>query len=323
MNNIIVFDTSVGSMNIGDQIINRSFDKEMKGILDGSFVVKYSTHTPVSHFYQNIQFNRFYRYVKSCKYKFISGTNILNSNILEPWPNWNVNIFNYLPYKNSILVGCGFASSKNKINLYTRTLYKRILSKNFVHSVRDDKTKEMLEKLGLKAINTGCVTMWGLTSKHCLKIPQEKSDRVVFTLTDYKQDRKYDQELIKILKKNYKEIYFWVQGSNDLEYFQSLDKNNIKIINPNLDDFINKLKEGNVDYIGTRLHAGICAMQNYVRSIILIVDNRARDIKESYNLPAIERTDIEHLEKIINSSFRTDIHIHENEIKRWKKQFNK
>ena len=98
---------------------------------------------------------------------------------------------------------------------------------------------------------------------------------------------------------------------------------NIIIVNPNLDDFKDVLVNKNVDYIGTRLHAGVFAMQNFVRSIILIVDNRARDMKETYNLPAIERDNIDtDLKNMINADFKTEINIDEFRIKEWKKQLN-
>lgn len=324
MKNYIIFDTSIGSLNVGDQIINNSFNKNMKDIYGDGFVVRYPTHTPVSHFYQNNKFNRFYRYVKSCSAKFIVGTNILSSNMFEPWPNWNVNIFNCSPYKNSVLVGCGFGSDTDNVNLYTRILFSKTLSKNFIHSVRDERTKRILNSLGYKAINTGCVTMWGLTKGHCEKIPNKKQENVVFTLTDYKKNKMLDQKLINILKENYKKVYYWVQGSADLDYFNSLGNiDNIIIVNPNLDDFKDVLVNKNVDYIGTRLHAGVFAMQNFVRSIILIVDNRARDMKETYNLPAIERDNIDtDLKNMINADFKTEINIDEFRIKEWKKQLN-
>lgn len=323
MNNYIIFDTSIGSLNVGDQIINNSFDKNLKDIYGNGFVVRYATHIPTSHFYQNNKFNRFYRYVKSCTAKFIVGTNILSNNMFEPWPNWNVNIFNCKPYKNSILVGCGYAANSDNINTYTRLLYSKILSKDAIHSVRDERTKRILNKLGYKAINTGCVTMWGLTKEHCKKIPEKKHKNVIFTLTDYKKDIEYDQCLINILNKNYEKVYYWVQGSGDLEYFKTL-KNTEKIImvNPNLEDYKSILVENDVDYIGTRLHAGIYAMQNFVRSIILIVDNRARDMKETYNLPAIERNKIkEDLQEMLTSDYETRINIDEKKIEEWKKQF--
>ena len=64
-------------------------------------------------------------------------------------------------------------------------------------------------------------------------------------------------------------------------------------------------------------------MQNYIRSIIIIVDNRAQDMKETYNLVAIERGKIDELGDLINSTFSTEIKLNEEEIKRWKEQFNK
>lgn len=323
MKNYIIFDTSVGSLNVGDQIINNSFDRNMKDIYGAGFVVRYPTHTPTSHFYQNNKFNRFYRYVESCNTKFVVGTNILSGNMFEPWPNWNVNIFNCKPYKDSILVGCGFGSEKDNVNLYTKILYSKILSKEIVHSVRDERTKRILNKLGYKAINTGCVTMWGLTKEHCKKIPTKKHKNVIFTLTDYKRDVESDQFLIDTLNKNYDKVYYWIQGSGDLEYFKSL-KNIEKIIlvNPNLEDYKSILVEKNVDYVGTRLHAGVFAMQNFVRSIIIIVDNRARDMKETYNIPAIERNEIkEKLQEMMISEYETKINIDEEKIKEWKKQF--
>ena len=312
MKKCIIYDTSIGSLNVGDQIINESFYNQNLPFISENFVVKYPTHTPVSHFYQNNRFNRFYRYVKSCDYKFIIGTNLLTSNIMEPWPNWNVNIFNYLPYKDSILVGVGYNGSK-KPNLYTKTLYKKIFSHDYIHSTRDEKTKKVLEDLGFKAINTGCPTFWMLTNEHCAKIPRKKAKKVIFTLTDYCKDEKNDQVLIDILNKNYDEVYYWVQGSNDLEYFKSLkNTEKVKIVPPNLNEYRKVLTNNSIDYVGTRLHAGIFAMQNLCRSIILIVDNRARDIKENYGIIAIERSNMmNELEEKINEEFETKININE------------
>lgn len=322
MKKCIVYDTSIGSLNVGDQIINNSFYNQNMDIIKNNFVVKYPTHTPVSHFYQNNKFNRFYRYVQKCDYKFIIGTNLLTNNMLEPWPNWNVNIFNYFPYKNSILVGVGYNGEKMP-NLYTKILYKNIFSRSYIHSTRDEKTKNILESLGFKAINTGCPTFWMLTKNHCAQIPKGKSNRVIFTLTDYCRDPKKDQLLINILNRNYKKVLYWVQGSEDLEYFKTLKNiENITIIPPNLECYKQELLKDRTDYIGTRLHAGIFAMQNFCRSIILIVDNRARDIKKTYNIVAIERDEIDNsLEKLINSKIVTQVNINEKAIEDWKKQF--
>lgn len=62
-------------------------------------------------------------------------------------------------------------------------------------------------------------------------------------------------------------------------------------------------------------------MQHKIRSIIIAVDNRALDMKETYNLPIIERNNIEHLSEMINSNLITNLKINEKAIAEWKKQF--
>ena len=77
----------------------------------------------------------------------------------------------------------------------------------------------------------------------------------------------------------------------------------------------------NAILFGTRLHAGIKAMQNLKRSIIIIVDNRARSIKRDNNIVAIERNELDRLENIINNEFETNIILNQKGIDLWKKQF--
>lgn len=324
MNKIVLFDTSCGSHNLGDYIICESVAKELSDIIGDNYLVRYATHTPIEHFYQNNHKNPAYTYCKEATYKFIAGTNILQYDMLHTWTNWNVNVFNCVPYIGSILVGAGVYPNRPTMNRYTQHLYKKMLSKQFIHATRDDRAKEALESLGMKAINTGCATTWSLTKKHCAQIPEKKSPNVIFTLTDYHKDIKADQSLIDLLVRNYEKIYFWIQGTDDFEYFKILQNTNtIQIIPPNLYQYKRHLISGNVDYIGTRLHAGIYAMQNFVRSIILIVDNRAADIQANYGLPAIDRHNVTDLEAMLNSDFTTNVHINEDNIRKWKEQFNK
>lgn len=321
MEKIIKFNTAIGSLNMGDYIINESIDKELKTIYEKNFVVNYPTHTPVATFYQCSKKNDLMKYCNSAKLKFVAGTNLLSNDMIKRWQNWNVNIFNYKPYKNSILVGCGLGGKFTKANLYTKILYKKVLSKDYIHSTRDEKAKLFLEAMGFKAINTGCPTLWSLTKELCNDIPQNKTSKVIFTLTDYCKNPEKDQQLINILNNNYKELYFWIQGSGDFDYihtFKNIDK--IKIVY-SLGEYDELLNNGDIDYVGTRLHAGIFAMQHKVRSIIIAIDNRTRDMKETYHLITVERDEIENLDTLINSSFKTDINLDEDKIKTWKQQF--
>lgn len=221
MNKNVLFDTSCGSHNMGDYIICESVERELSNILQKDFI-RYATHTPIEHWYQNNKKNPAYTYCKEAVYKFVAGTNILQYRMLRPWTNWNINIFNCTPYRNAILVGAGLNPNRSTMDLYTKHLYKKVLSQEYIHAARDEKTKEVIESLGLKAINTGCATTWILTDAHCAKIPKNKSEDVIFTLTDYRQDITADQSLINMLLQNYNQVYFWVQGSDDFAYFSSL-----------------------------------------------------------------------------------------------------
>ena len=322
MINIAVFDTSQGTQNLGDYIIMDSINREMDFLFSENFVTKYSTHTPIARSYQNLRKGMILRVLDKAEYKFIGGTNIFKNTLFRFNPDWNINIFNTRFYKNSIAIGCGSALNAPKMDKYTEYIYKHILSKKHIHSTRDERTKRKLMDLGFDAINTGCPTLWGLDTVHCEQIPKEKSNRVVFTLTDYLIDRENDQLLIDILLKNYEEVYFWVQGAEDFEYYKTLNNiGKIKIIHPNLQDYAKVLDSG-VDYIGTRLHAGIYALQHKCRSIILAIDERARDMDETYNLNCVERKEIQmSLPEINHSNIATDIHINEKAVNKWKDQF--
>lgn len=323
MKKIVMFDTSYSTINMGDFIINKSISNEMKYLIKNNFVFRVSSHTPINKFLQNFRKNYISDFCKNSDYKFLCGTNLFSMNLLHLTPNFNLNIFDIKNYKNSIAIGCGCADTNKKINFYTKYIYKKILSKEFVHSARDEQTKDFLNSLGFKAVNTGCATMWSLTKEHCKKIPVKKSDSVIFTLTDYCIDRENDQFLINTLVEEYKKVYFWIQGSEDLNYlksFKNIEK--IKLISPNIESYEEVLENNDIDYVGTRLHAGIFALQKLKRSLIIIVDNRARDIKKTYNIPTIERENLkEKLLNCINSDILTKINLDEKVINEWKKQF--
>ena len=324
MKKIFMFDTSNSTRNMGDYIINESINREMEKLLINNFVVRTSTHVPVGKWYQKLKVGGLLKYSIEADYKFLCGTNLFKKTLIKINTDLALNLSTSMFYKNSIAIGCGIENNtKRNFNPYTDFVYRKILSKEYIHSTRDERTKKYLNKLGFKAINTGCPTMWMLTDKHCSKIPKDKSDNVIFTLTDYCKDIDNDQKLIDLLVSKYKKVYFWIQGSGDLDYFSSFNNiKDIEIVAPNLESYRKVLEKGNIDYIGTRLHAGIYAMQHFSRSIILIVDNRAHDIKKTYNIVAVNRNDIEQIKKLIDTSFETKIHINEKEINDWKKQFN-
>ena len=324
MENIILFDPGIRSLNKGDEIIMRSAEQELEkeGILAGNYVIHSATHSPVVTFYQNTHRNPRMKFYDNAKYKFICGSNLLWKNMLKPRPVFNVNLWNSIPYQNSIMMGVGLGLSKEKPDFYTKKLYSKIISKEYIHSTRDQAAANFLESLGYKAIDTGCPTMWKFTPDFCVKIPHGKAENVIFTLTDYGKDYECDQKLIDILRDEYRQVNFWIQGAFDLEYFKTFhNTEGINVISPSVDAYSDFLIKNDVDYVGTRLHGGMFAMQHQKRAIILAIDNRVRDLNAAYDLHVIERRDIDKLPNMIEASLVTQVRLKQDNINKWLSQF--
>ena len=325
MNNILFLDPSVGSLNKGDEIIMECVREEMMPLFADDFVLNLPTQVSPFHCYQVMRNSLRVQTYSNCKYKFVGGSNLLVPDLRTHFPQWNINIFNYQPLKNSVLVGVGAgAGAEGKINAYTRYIYQHLLSKNYIHSVRDERSKQYVERLGLKAINTGCVTMWKLTPEFCASIPKNKADIVVFTLTpsvNPERKEKY-QFILDILLRNYRTVVFWPQGINDMEYFLKLNSHEmIKVLPATVQSYARFLSDNDTDYVGTRLHGGVYAMRHSKRSVIVSIDERARAIHESNNLNCIDINDISLLSGFINKDIATKISLDFDIINTWKSQF--
>ena len=141
-------------------------------------------------------------------------------------------------------------------------------------------------------------------------------------MTGVQRDPKIDQKLIDILQKNYKEVFFYDQTIWDMEYFLGMRNiEGIKIVGSSLSEYGDVLDSGNIEYVGTRLHGGVFAMQHKVRSLIVNIDNRARNMSKVNNFNIIERDDIEELEDKINSRFETNVRMDYELLDNWLSQF--
>jgi len=315
MKKITIFDTSIASKNIGDQIIVDSVNKVVRTLFnDNSMFFTVPTHEKISR--------HSHRIIKESDHLLVAGTNLLSSkhNLIKA-NLWNVSLFDASIIKNAILMGVGWGNYQKRPNLLSILFYKLILNKKIMHSVRDSYTKNKLNSIGIyNVINTGCPTMWELTPEHCKKIPHQKAKIVICTLTDYRKDFDNDKYLLQVLIHEYDEVYFWIQGSDDLKYLESLSVK-VNIIGPTLYAYDKFLSENDVDYIGTRLHAGIRAMQWGKRSIIIGVDNRAAEKEKDFNIKVLNRQNISELPMLLNSVFETKLTIDFDSIENWKNQF--
>ncbi|MCS5420921.1 MULTISPECIES: polysaccharide pyruvyl transferase family protein [Psychrilyobacter] len=318
MKMISVLDTSVCTRNVGDEIIMECVKSQLRDIFPRTMFLKVPTHERVTKI-SSIK-------MRETEIGFVGGTNLLAFNMCYPINQWNIHLWNIKNFSNNdiVLMGVGSQNYGDKINWYTKLLYKKVLTPKYLHSVRDSYTENMLKKMGINnVINTGCPTLWSLTEKHCENIPTRKSKNVICTFTDYRKDIDKDKELAEILFKNYENVYCWIQGSNDFDYIKSISDKFI-LVDPHLEEYDRILESDiDLDYVGTRLHAGIRAMQKGRRTIILSIDNRAREMGKDYNMNVLDRTDIDKLEKYIHSEFKTNIKLNIDNINMWKNQFNK
>ena len=313
--NICLFDTSVSTENLGDFIIMDAVREQCLELFSGDMILNVPTHEKISKPSFDI--------ARKSDIKLVGGTNLLSSNMLH-YNQWKINIFDSFRMSGICLFGVGWWQYQNKPDFYTRCILKNVLSDQVLHSVRDDYTKDMLAKIGITNIlNTGCPTMWRLTEEHCSAIPEAKAENVVFTITDYNRDAEADTKLVRLLNDSYDTVYFWPQGSSDLEYLQSLELKdvNIQLLSPNLESYNQILNVESIDFVGTRLHAGIRALQHKKRTIIIGIDNRAAEKARNFNLPVVMRSNIDDLGSQIHGNFKTKISIPHESIIKWKSQF--
>ena len=165
--------------------------------------------------------------------------------------------------------------------------------------------------------------MWNLTKEHCRTIPHRKSSSVICTITDYLRDPDNDKAMLEILLSNYDKVFLWLQGSSDMDYLKELGyQDRVSLVPSSLEAYDQILQLADLDYVGTRLHAGIRALAFSHRTIIVSIDNRAECISKDTGLPVVMREKItSQLSRKIQSEFETVISLPEEDIKKWKSQF--
>lgn len=328
---------SVSSENMGDHIILEYCQEIFEEIFGQALYVNIPTRERLPL--------RSRRHVATSDYAFVCGTNLLASNMNQR-KQWNIGIRDAIKISTAniskkewldiaavkrkyqenkvILLGAGWWQYQQAPNKYTDILLNLILSHKVIHSVRDSYTEKKLREIGIhNVVNTACPTMWNLTESFCAEIPTEKSSKVITTLTNYNMETEKDDRFLETLCHNYEQVYVWLQAIEDQKYLQSLKCcKHVKVIPPNLTAYDQFLNDNQVDYIGTRLHGGIRALNKKKRTLILAVDNRAVEISKDTNLPVIKRKDADQdLEKWICNSFETKINLPIDNIQKWKNQF--
>lgn len=312
---VLLYDPALSSFNMGDHVISEACHRHLGPLLDDAFVIEISSHLPVS---------QYLTWMRPPTHRFVCGSNLLRGRLNSRFRQWDITPRYAHLMGPAVLMGVGWWQYGDDLNAYTRWIYRRVLSGEITHSVRDDFTAARLRSMGLKnVLNTSCPTMWDLTEEHCALIPTERGSIVVTTVTDYRKDPLRDRQMLLDLAREYRGVYIWVQGAGDIDYLHSLDLDwrKFEIVPPALERMDEMLREPEVEYVGTRLHAGIRALQHGRRSLIIGVDNRAAEKRRDFNLPCLPREDLGTLRQMLRQPRRTGITIPVAAIAEWKCQF--
>lgn len=310
------YNADQNSPNIGDLVISRASHREIRGVFgDSSTIHQIPSHSVLS--------SSSYAAMEESDYIIVGGSNLLWFRFF-PRASWPLRLRDLFRLKNVISLGVGWGSYDISAGRYSRFSAQQVFDKDRFLSARDSYTAQIMKsKLGLEnAINTGCHTTWQLSQNEA-DYKQNIASTCVFSLTDYAKSPEKDKKFIDILKRIYgKNLIFWPQGAGDLEYISTLDYTG-ECLAENLDALIDVFSSSEKpDYVGTRLHAGILAMEFGVRSVIIAIDNRAIEIGGDINLNWVLRDNVDDLEDMLVGEIRTQLTLNNHEIELWRDQFN-
>ena len=255
---------------------------------------------------------RSYYFLRQSDLCLIGGTNVLASK------GWRVRWCDSIFLRNAICFGVTWGGTRPKPSFRDRLLLRRVLDDGQTHSVRDRFTKKLLDQIGVASVSTSCPTMWMLTPEHCAAIPHTKSKNVLFTLTGYRSDPSFDRAMIETLKRHYQTLHFFPQMHGDLEYFREMNIEGVRVVGSNLRSYDEFLANEDVDYVGSRLHGGIRALQFKKRTLVIGIDHRSAEIANDTGLPVLRRTQIKDLPAWVNGCVATKITLPTENITCWK-----
>ena len=318
---ITVFDTAVGSPNLGDQIIARAVYTMLEAMFPQAHLWSIPTHDTYGAAGRKRQ--------RHSLFSLTTGTNLLSHRLpsgglwkipryfrLSPIP------FGHLRPRNLVL--CAVGSNGHELPRAGARFLNASLWKDVPISARDEQTTAILSRSRVAgSLHTSCVTLWNLPRDHPFRLPTQRSPAVVVTLTGKRGARhaslEADRLLLDTLRRHYGVIHFWPQGRLDLEYAAMIGLTGINVLPHSLEAYTTLLRDAPaLDYVGTRLHAGIHAIMHDRRSLIIPVDNRASDIGDSVHLPILAASDLSQLSSRIEAAWETRLDLPWDTIEKWK-----
>lgn len=233
---------------------------------------------------------------RDAKFFVLGGTNILSSFFMS-YRQWNFGILDFKLMRGRVVsMGVGWWQYQEAPDFVSRNIWASLLVPDFVHSVRDSYTADKFAQMGVSATPTGCHTMWALPPKIPVRfdVSSFPNQKVVATVTDYSRNGVSDHAFLSMLREWFGRLCVWPQGTGDAEYVRELGFGEF-LIDQGLPSLDAALDAAGTVYTGTRLHAGIRAIQRGVPSMIISVDNRASEMAKDFGLPVVSRDSVSQL----------------------------
>jgi polysaccharide pyruvyl transferase WcaK-like protein len=312
MQTITLVDTSISTDNLGDEIIMEAVENVVFSLFPDAYYYRVPSHELLSY--------RTRAFLRRSDYCFVGGSNLLSSQMGRN-AQWRMRWIDTVALNRAICLGVGWNDYSRDPNWSSRLMLRAMLDGGIVHSVRDAYTEQRLSQVGVRCVNTACPTMWTLTRPHCRTVPRCRAGAVVFTLTAWRPDPQADRELIALLRSHYRRVYFFAQMREDYDYFRRFDNSAIEVVKPTLQGYTALLASEDIDYVGTRLHGGIRALQMGRRTLVIGVDNRGVEIHRDTGLPMVPRADTAAIERWIEGDEITELSLPWSTIEQWRDQF--
>ncbi|WP_161784553.1 polysaccharide pyruvyl transferase family protein [Clavibacter michiganensis] len=296
----------MASTNLGDQIISDAVNRQFIGRLGTTHgdVTVIPMHGPLAEASRDA--------LRAADEVVVCGTNLLSDHMRFrtswEWPREDIELT-----KGKLTVfGAGWWQYQLAGIDPISARWLQGLAGGRTWAVRDEYSAHRLQASGVPAVHLSCPTLWDVRTQ---AMPTDQV-RVIVTLTDYNQDPLADKRLVDLLSQRF-EVLFWPQGPGDRRYIEQLVGAEAAFVEPSLAAFDAALDEPGTAYVGLRLHGGIRAMQRGVPSLILSIDNRAREISRSVGLHAPSRNSFRDVRESLESGQVVDIDLPTAAIAEW------
>lgn len=311
MHQVTVLDTSVATLNIGDEIIMDSVRREVAELLPEAMIRTVPTHERLG--------KRSRMLLRQSSVNLAGGTNLVGPPMAYN-RLWKVGVGELLRSPRVTLMGSGWRRYDARVTPYTAALLRRALSESVPHAVRDEFTADKLKSIGVRnTLVTGCPTTWLLTEDVVRRLPRSIGSAAVVVLNGKKDPAGFASAVFQSALSHYEKVYFWPQMIPDMRYLTELPRG-IEPISPTLRGYDSLLRSGpGLDYVGSRLHAGIRALQHGRRTLIFELDNRATEMGKTLKLPTYPTsTSLTELSDLVTSPVEYRITIPADAVSAWK-----